>query len=175
MFASRSCRSAGRIDLASALDRLGALECNELLVEAGPAWRARFLDAGFVDELVIYFAPCVLGDTALPMFRLPTLQRMEERRDFGVTEAVRIGEDLRIVLQAEGRSALMFTGIIRGLGRLRSIDSRSGDASLVVDTGTLSLTGVGTGDSIAVNGVCLTVTRLEAVAFARTFPARRSD
>ena len=67
----------GRIDLAALLDRLGALECNEILVEAGPALAGAFLDAGFVDEFVLYVAPCVLGDTARPMFRLPPLERMD--------------------------------------------------------------------------------------------------
>ncbi len=143
--------------------RSSATSCSS---RRGPGWPAVFSTRASSTSSCSTVAPCVLGDTALPMFRLPTLRRMEERRDLAMTEAVRIGEDLRIVLRPHGRSALMFTGIIRGLGRLRSIDSRSGDASLVIDTGTLSLTGVGTGDSIAVNGVCLTVTRLEAAAFA---------
>jgi len=60
----------------------------------------------------------------------------------------------------------MFTGIVRAVGRLRSLDARGGDARLVIDTGTLPLTRIATGDSIAVNGVCLTVARLENAAFA---------
>jgi riboflavin synthase len=60
----------------------------------------------------------------------------------------------------------MFTGIVRTVGRLRAIEPRGGDATLVIDTGALPLAGSATGDSIAVNGVCLTVTRLEPAAFA---------
>ena len=60
-----------RIDLAALLDRLGALECNEILVEAGPALAGAFLEDRRVDEFVLYVAPCVLGDAARPMFRLP--------------------------------------------------------------------------------------------------------
>jgi riboflavin synthase len=60
----------------------------------------------------------------------------------------------------------MFTGIVRAVGRLRAIEPRGGDATLVIDTGALPLVGSATGDSIAVNGVCLTVTRLEPAAFA---------
>jgi len=43
---------------------------------------------------------------------------------------------------------------------------RAGDVELVIDTAELSLDGVSIGDSIAVSGACLTVTRLEARAFA---------
>jgi diaminohydroxyphosphoribosylaminopyrimidine deaminase/5-amino-6-(5-phosphoribosylamino)uracil reductase len=89
----------GRVDLAAALDRLGALECNEVLVEAGPGLAGGFLRAGLVDELVLYIAPCVLGDAARPMFRLPAFQRMTDRDDFRMHEVIRIGEDLKLLLR----------------------------------------------------------------------------
>jgi riboflavin synthase len=60
----------------------------------------------------------------------------------------------------------MFTGIVIAVGRLRSVEQVGGDARLEIDSGALPLAGVASGDSIAVNGVCLTVTRLEAAAFA---------
>ena len=92
----------GRIDLAALLDRLGALECNEILVEAGPELAGAFLEDRRVDEFVLYVAPCVLGDTAQPMFRLPPLERMTDRYDFLVHDADRIGDDLRVVLRPQG-------------------------------------------------------------------------
>jgi len=51
----------------------------------------------------------------------------------------------------------MFTGIIEGVGRLATREPRGGDARLRLDTGTLPFTDVRLGESIAVNGVCLTV------------------
>ena len=60
----------------------------------------------------------------------------------------------------------MFTGIVMAVGRLHAAGSAGGDARLVIDAGGLPLGGVAVGDSIAVNGVCLTVTALEATAFA---------
>jgi len=92
----------GRIDLAALLDRLGALECNEILVEAGPELAGAFLEDRRVDEFVLYVAPCVLGDTARPMFRLPPLERMTDRYDFRIHDADRIGDDLRVVLRPQG-------------------------------------------------------------------------
>jgi riboflavin synthase len=60
----------------------------------------------------------------------------------------------------------LFTGIIQGVGRIREVNPRGGDAEFVFDTGDLSLADCGVGDSIAVGGACLTVTRLEPRAFA---------
>jgi riboflavin synthase len=54
----------------------------------------------------------------------------------------------------------MFTGIIQALGKIESIDKQGGDVRLRVATPNLDLSDVQLGDSIAVNGVCLT-----AVAF----------
>jgi riboflavin synthase len=50
----------------------------------------------------------------------------------------------------------MFTGIIEGLGRIKNIEPVAGDIRLHVDTGSLDMSDVQLGDSIAVNGVCLT-------------------
>jgi len=54
----------------------------------------------------------------------------------------------------------MFTGIILALGKIVAIERRAGDCRLKIDTGKLSLTDVALGDSIAVNGVCLTAVEL---------------
>lgn len=60
----------------------------------------------------------------------------------------------------------MFTGIIGAVGWLRGRDCRGGDASVRVDSGALGLADVRPGDSIAVNGVCLTVTALRGTEFS---------
>lgn len=59
----------------------------------------------------------------------------------------------------------MFTGIIEGVGRLASIDTRSGDARLGIGVGNLPFNDVRLGESIAVNGVCLTVVAFDAEHF----------
>ena len=65
----------------------------------------------------------------------------------------------------------MFTGIIEGLGTLVARELRGGDARLRIGAGTLRFDGVEPGESIAVNGVCLTV-----VAFDdRNFEADASN
>ena len=59
----------------------------------------------------------------------------------------------------------MFTGLIQGVGTLAARESRGGDARLRIDAGTLSFTGIALGESIAVNGVCLTVVAFDATGF----------
>ena len=60
----------------------------------------------------------------------------------------------------------MFTGIIQGVGRLAGLEPRGGDVRLVVEVGSLAFEDVELGESIAVNGVCLTVVEFDASRFA---------
>ena len=59
----------------------------------------------------------------------------------------------------------MFTGIIEGVGRLAAREPRGGDVRLRIDAGTLPFDDVRMGESIAVNGVCLTVVEFDAASF----------
>ena len=52
----------------------------------------------------------------------------------------------------------MFTGIIQAVGRIAASQPQGGDMRFQIDAGTLDMSDVGLGDSIAVSGVCLTVT-----------------
>jgi len=60
----------------------------------------------------------------------------------------------------------MFTGIIQGVGRLAGLEPRGGDVRLQVEVGSLAFENVELGESIAVNGVCLTVVEFDAGSFA---------
>jgi riboflavin synthase len=55
----------------------------------------------------------------------------------------------------------MFTGIVEALGRVRGIVPATEGFRVTIDAGDLDLSDVRIGDSIAVNGCCLTVTKLE--------------
>ena len=59
----------------------------------------------------------------------------------------------------------MFTGLIEGIGRLASRQTCGGDARLRIDVGSLPFAAVQLGESIAVNGVCLTVVAFDARSF----------
>ncbi|MCF6257488.1 MAG: riboflavin synthase [Gammaproteobacteria bacterium] len=59
----------------------------------------------------------------------------------------------------------MFTGIIEAVGEIRNLTPCRGDLRVVVDCGDLEMGAVALGDSIAVNGVCLTVVEFNANGF----------
>jgi riboflavin synthase len=60
----------------------------------------------------------------------------------------------------------MFTGIIQSIGRIHEYEARGGDARMVIAGGGLDLSDVAPGDSIAVNGVCLTAVALTPDSFS---------
>ncbi len=60
----------------------------------------------------------------------------------------------------------MFTGIIQALGRVSALDARGAGLRLSIATGGLDLADVALGDSIAVNGVCLSVVELRGDGFS---------
>jgi riboflavin synthase len=59
----------------------------------------------------------------------------------------------------------MFTGIIEALGTVRTLESRGGDMRVTIRSGELDLSDVKLGDSIAVNGICLTAVALPGDGF----------
>lgn len=59
----------------------------------------------------------------------------------------------------------MFTGIIQALGRIDQVQHTGSDQRIHIDCGSLVMDDVAVGDSIAVNGVCLTATRLADKGF----------
>ncbi len=87
---------AARVDLAAVLRLLAERQCNEVLVEAGATLAGAFLQAGLVDELIIYQAPMLLGHEARPMLRLPGLERLAQRLQLVIKEVRCVGADLRI-------------------------------------------------------------------------------
>ncbi len=87
---------SGRPDLAAVLQHLGSLEINEVHVEAGATLSGALLQAGLVDELVIYMAPHLMGDAARGLFALPGLEQMADRVELVITDIRAIGEDWRI-------------------------------------------------------------------------------
>ena len=87
-----------RVDLAAMLRALAERGVNELHVEAGARLNGALLEAGLVDELLLYVAPAILGDPARGMFerRLP-LAALAVRSRFDWHDVSRVGADLRIL------------------------------------------------------------------------------
>ncbi len=88
--------SNGQIDLQAAMSYLAQLEINELLLEAGPRLAGNMLQAGLLDELVIYMAPHLMGDSAKGLFHMPDLVQMQDRLELAITDIRAVGRDWRI-------------------------------------------------------------------------------
>lgn len=69
-------------------------------MEAGPRLAGSFLAAGLADEIVLYIAPTILGDTAQPAFALPRpLRALSERPQYSYHDVRQVGADLRLTLR----------------------------------------------------------------------------
>ena len=84
------------IDPAALFGELGRREVNEVHVEAGATLCGRLLDSGYVDELIVYMAPQVLGDSARGLFAMEPLGSMAERTRLHWRDIRQVGSDLRI-------------------------------------------------------------------------------
>ena len=91
----------GKVELPALLQELARRGCNEVHVEAGHKLNGSLLDEGLVDELLVYFAPCILGDTAQGMFHLPPLAGLRDRRNVRITDISRIGDDVRMLARLD--------------------------------------------------------------------------
>lgn len=85
-----------RVNFADVLRELGARQCNDVLVEAGPTLAGRILQLGLADELIVYFAPIVLGPAARAMLDLPRLERLQDSPRFELVKSTTIGPDIRL-------------------------------------------------------------------------------
>ncbi len=74
---------------------LGKREINEAHTEAGAVLSGALLQAGLVDELVLYQAPILLGPHARPLLQLPDLATMQDRIALELIDQQTFGVDLR--------------------------------------------------------------------------------
>lgn len=96
------CTAGGRLDLAEVMTYLGRIGVNELMVEAGAVLNGALIEAGCVDEWVVYQAPCVLGSNARGMVETAAIHELCQRKRLRLLDARQIGADLRLRYRVEG-------------------------------------------------------------------------
>ncbi|HET9042055.1 MAG TPA: bifunctional diaminohydroxyphosphoribosylaminopyrimidine deaminase/5-amino-6-(5-phosphoribosylamino)uracil reductase RibD [Burkholderiales bacterium] len=89
--------STGKVELADLMRELARRELNEIHVEAGYKLNGSLVAAGVVDELLVYLAPSLIGESGSGMFNLPALDDLAQRRRLIWRDVLRVGEDLRVV------------------------------------------------------------------------------
>ena len=88
--------SAGRVDLTALMAELARLGVNDVLLEAGSTLSGAAVRAGLVDEILLYQAPCLMGQAAKGLFDLPGIDTMADRVTLEILELRRVGVDLRL-------------------------------------------------------------------------------
>lgn len=87
------------LDLVAVVAELARRGINELLVECGPRLAGALLRGGFVDELLLYQAPMLLGGDARPMLDTLGLQRLDQHARWRLIERRQVGVDQRLRLR----------------------------------------------------------------------------
>ena len=67
------------------------------MIEAGATLNGALLNAGLVDEIVLYLAPLLVGDAARGLFALPELQQMDQAKNLVVQDVRLVGQDIRVM------------------------------------------------------------------------------
>ena len=85
-----------KVCLETLLSHLAASEINEVLVEAGEGLNGALLAQNLIDELLIYYAPKLMGSAAKGMLALPELTAMNQAIDLQILDMRQIGADIRL-------------------------------------------------------------------------------
>ena len=85
-------------DLSTLLAKLvNEHQCYDVLVEAGASVAGSFLSQHLVDELIVYQAPCLLGEQARPMVDFNPMSLAQQLR-FDIEDYQQLGPDLKLTL-----------------------------------------------------------------------------
>lgn len=89
-------KSAKGLDLHAVMKYLAEQEANEVMIESGAKLAGAMLDAKLIDELVVYMAPHLMGDSARGLFHLPAVEQMNQRVNLEIQDIRKVGKDWRI-------------------------------------------------------------------------------
>ncbi len=92
----------GKVDLAAMLEDLARREVNELHVEAGHKLNGSLVQAGLVDEYLVYLAPTLLG-RGREMAAFGPLEALSDGVALAFRDVERVGSDLRVLARPPGR------------------------------------------------------------------------
>ncbi|HAF00900.1 MAG TPA: bifunctional diaminohydroxyphosphoribosylaminopyrimidine deaminase/5-amino-6-(5-phosphoribosylamino)uracil reductase RibD [Methylophilaceae bacterium] len=87
----------GKVCLKSLLSHLASMQVNELMVEAGQGLNGALAAENLVDELVIYYAPKIMGSAAKGMFAIPSLTKMGQVLALDIVDIRQFGQDIRLM------------------------------------------------------------------------------
>jgi diaminohydroxyphosphoribosylaminopyrimidine deaminase/5-amino-6-(5-phosphoribosylamino)uracil reductase len=89
----------GKVCLKSLLSHLANNEINEVLIEAGAGINGALLEQNLIDELIIYYAPKIMGGDAISMFSMSPIHHMQQAINLDVIDMRQFGADFRLRLK----------------------------------------------------------------------------
>ena len=92
----------GQVNLSAMMQDLAQREVNELHVEAGATLNGALMDAGLVDEFLVYLAPKLLGP-GRSMLDVPALSDLNQTLPLEFKSVTTVGDDIRLLLRVSGR------------------------------------------------------------------------
>ncbi len=91
----------GHLDLSEVMTKLCEMEINEVHTECGSKLSGALLEQELVDQLIIYMAPCLLGNTAKGLFELDEYSIMSDRKNLSIEDIRCIGSDIKLTAKLE--------------------------------------------------------------------------
>ncbi|GGW85866.1 bifunctional diaminohydroxyphosphoribosylaminopyrimidine deaminase/5-amino-6-(5-phosphoribosylamino)uracil reductase RibD [Alteromonas halophila] len=91
----------GKLDLSALMSELGAMQINEVWVEAGPGLVGALFMAEEVDELICYQAGKLLGDKARSMVNFPSFSSLSSTPSLSLMDVRSVGDDIRLHYRVE--------------------------------------------------------------------------
>ncbi|WP_256775394.1 MULTISPECIES: bifunctional diaminohydroxyphosphoribosylaminopyrimidine deaminase/5-amino-6-(5-phosphoribosylamino)uracil reductase RibD [unclassified Stenotrophomonas] len=88
-----------RLDLGAVLRLLAERGINEVHTETGATLAGALLAGGWVDEVLLYQAPTLLGEHGLPLLSGLGIHAMDQQRRLRMVDQRQVGEDLRLLLR----------------------------------------------------------------------------
>jgi diaminohydroxyphosphoribosylaminopyrimidine deaminase / 5-amino-6-(5-phosphoribosylamino)uracil reductase len=85
-----------KVCLKTLLSHLASREINEVLVEGGEGLNGALMAQNLIDELVIYYAPKLMGGAAKSMFAIPAFTNMQQAINLQILDVRHIGTDIRL-------------------------------------------------------------------------------
>jgi diaminohydroxyphosphoribosylaminopyrimidine deaminase / 5-amino-6-(5-phosphoribosylamino)uracil reductase len=97
-------QASGKVDLRLMMLDLAKREVNELHVEAGATLNGALMDAGLVDEFLVYIAPKLMG-AGRGMADIAPLNRLQDAQSLDFISVEKVGQDLRLIARILGRDS----------------------------------------------------------------------
>jgi diaminohydroxyphosphoribosylaminopyrimidine deaminase/5-amino-6-(5-phosphoribosylamino)uracil reductase len=95
----------GRVNLQRVLQLLAEYEINDVLVEGGPTLSGSLMQAGLVDEFIIYQAPHFMGSETRGMLQTPQWIKLKQRLELEILDLRNIDNDMRITARPRQSAA----------------------------------------------------------------------